>query len=254
MKSLVRVYDLGNYKNMKQRGNVLFLILIAVALFAALSYAVTQSSNPAGNNASKEQADLIAAQIVQSAAGIKFAYDRLNISGRYDQIHFDDSADNPAGTVYNGTASPGTGRTIGIFNPINGLAPPNIPEAAYSSTFGLANAAFLYVPAEVDSDANGTAENDVGTNEVDVLLRYAVLTEGVCSSINRRLKGDEAIPVFSTPTAAASTFTSLDYNLSTGTFSVSSNAFTLFLTELPVCAQLDVGPTNIQFFYAIDVK
>lgn len=63
-----------------QGGNVLFLILIAVALFAALSYAVTQSSNSAGNNASAEQAEVAAGQLIQYANLIRFGVQRLQIS------------------------------------------------------------------------------------------------------------------------------------------------------------------------------
>ncbi|PZP57490.1 MAG: hypothetical protein DI586_00195 [Micavibrio aeruginosavorus] len=63
-----------------EKGNVLFLILIAVALFAALSYAVTQSSRSGGTSATSEKADLAAAQFSQYGAQIAMAIMRLKVS------------------------------------------------------------------------------------------------------------------------------------------------------------------------------
>jgi hypothetical protein len=63
-----------------ERGNVLFLILIAVALFAALSYAVTQSTR-GGGNADSETGLITASQYLQYGAGLKVAITRMMISG-----------------------------------------------------------------------------------------------------------------------------------------------------------------------------
>jgi hypothetical protein len=54
-------------------GNVLFLILIAVALFAALSYAVTSSSRSSGAQIGADQARIMAAEIRQYASSIEQA-------------------------------------------------------------------------------------------------------------------------------------------------------------------------------------
>ena len=53
-----------------EKGNVLFLILIAVALFAALSYAVTHSSR-GGGDVDSDKARLKASQILQWHATLK---------------------------------------------------------------------------------------------------------------------------------------------------------------------------------------
>ncbi len=64
-----------------ENGNVLFLIMIAVALFAALSYAVTSSTRTSPASVSKEQAQLIASDLMQYASLMTSGIMRMRASG-----------------------------------------------------------------------------------------------------------------------------------------------------------------------------
>ena len=62
----------------KNNGNALFLILIAIALFGALSYAVTNSGR-GGGNVDKETLKLSISTLVQQAGSIKTAVTRATL-------------------------------------------------------------------------------------------------------------------------------------------------------------------------------
>ena len=78
----------------KENGNVIFIILIAVALFAALAYAVT-SSTRSGSGTSKETNTLIASTIINKAIALRTATQRMLTSGdcQIYQINFAYSGD-----------------------------------------------------------------------------------------------------------------------------------------------------------------
>lgn len=81
---------------MNRNGNALFLILIAVALFAALSYAVTNSGR-GGGGVDRETAVLQASEILQYGSSIATAITRMKIiSGCQDteiSFHYDSNND-----------------------------------------------------------------------------------------------------------------------------------------------------------------
>lgn len=81
----------GGIQRSSERGNVLFLILIAVALFAALSYAVTQSTRSGGGDAGRETTLVNSSTITQYPASVKTAIVRMIVSNgvTVDQLTFD---------------------------------------------------------------------------------------------------------------------------------------------------------------------
>ena len=103
------------------RGNILFLILLAVVLFAALSYAVTSSMRGGGKDVSDEQAQTGAAAITQYVSLIRSEVQRLmmvndcklsNLDWRDDYYKRYNGSFAYAGSASNAPVSPKTGCAI----------------------------------------------------------------------------------------------------------------------------------------------
>lgn len=104
-----------------QNGNVLFLILIAVALFAALSYSITASTRSGGGNTGSEKVDLQVSQLFQYASGIENAILRLRVSHGCDasQISFERTPFDGSDITYVNANSPANFRCH-VFHPNGG--------------------------------------------------------------------------------------------------------------------------------------
>lgn len=159
-----------------QSGNALFLILIAVALFAALSYAVTQSGRGGGATTNEDNA-LKAAQITQWGALARQAATRMILTGTPAQSI--DLCFNGASSVClslnTGVLRPCSTGAACLFAPDGGGVPIHPPNLALGATgFGL-----------YEAGANVAIEG-VGTTAGEVLMAAAV-TQQVCEQINRQL-------------------------------------------------------------------
>ena len=157
-------------KTYNQKGNVLFLILIAVALFAALSYAVTQSSRT-GGDASRETNILNAAQLTQYPVSIRTAVLRMIIDGYQDtQIAF--SKTNVGASVSD---------PLLVFNSIGGGAiyqdaPGEVMADGNDGTW------FFNMNFEIPGLGRESATSSVGN---DLIAFLPGVQADVCTRINR---------------------------------------------------------------------
>lgn len=159
-------------KTYNQKGNVLFLILIAVALFAALSYAVTQSSR-SGGDASRETNILNAAQLTQYPTSIRTAVLRLVIDGYQD-----------TNILYN---PPAAGFTAGsepfeVFATIGGGAIHQDAPVEVMQTGGINPTGIWYV--NMDFEVPNLGRNAAGITGNELTAFLPGITESVCTRIN----------------------------------------------------------------------
>jgi len=173
-------------------GNVLFLILIAVVLFAALSYAVTQSNRSGGSEVTEREL-LKGAVMAQYGISLRTSVQRMIISGvSAEDIEMHTAGGNwiPCNTGDNCIFSPEGG---GI-TPSDLAANPDVDE--YGNIWN------YFQPSD------GIDIGDMGTPAADMLLaRHIKFNEPgrkLCMQINNGL-GISGIPSASTWADAAPT-------------------------------------------------
>lgn len=171
-----------------ESGNVLFLILIAVALFAALSYAVTQSTRSGAGNTSSETNLINSAQLTQYPAGVRTSVVRMIINGvAVDELRFNDPSD--FGTANFDTPAE---RKLAVFHPNGGNATYQVPPQDVLGTV-TGQGGKWHFNGNVQIKNIGLTNGTGGTGN-DIIAWLPDVSSGVCKRMNQELGLGEEIP------------------------------------------------------------
>ena len=179
----------------KENGNALFLILIAVALFAALSYAVTQSGR-GGGGIDRETAALSASQLVQYGALAETAINRMRIASgcANNEFSFERAPFDGTDAAYVNAAANARGDFACHFYHPNGGA---MIEFDASSAAGLSTGSpevEFYGTALVLGSGTGTLDVAGRDDQTEITLFIRNMTEEACTQISREA-GLNAVPI-----------------------------------------------------------
>lgn len=163
-------------------GNILFLILIAVALFAALSYAITGSSRSGVDTISKDKAKILASRMIQFGANVEQSVNRLQLSGiPLYAIDFSHPSIN-AGNAANSNCSDDSCK---LFHASGGGAVPITDWPAEAMDAG--NPGFF----SIRFGALNFEEH--GSSLPEIVMTVMGISDEVCNEINQSLNGKPAI-------------------------------------------------------------
>ena len=197
-----------------EAGNVFFYILIAVALFAALSYAVSRNNTGSTDIFTEEQAKLAAQEIIEYGNTVANAVQKLRLRGVAEtDLGFDnDTYFRVNGVLLNpiGQNSNCTSDDCQVFKADGGNINPvlfdnlGVDDSGFSSTFGKSGHAIFRT---INVDGIGTVNNEISMELLDI-------PKQICYQINQ-LTGN----LFADSSPSES-YEPLNY---TGTFSNSTN-------------------------------
>ncbi len=180
-----------------QRGNILFLILLAVVLFAALSYAVTSSTRGGGNNANAESADAAGASIVQFLIDMQTQITRTKMvdNVKEDAFNFCTISNNSPDNIYrfnNNSANcwncnnACVGGSCVVFKPWNstGIAAQTFEK--YADSVYVADAYNANYVKGGHFTANTLIIQNVGTPSPELVGIVWGITPDICNAVNRK--------------------------------------------------------------------
>lgn len=171
------------------KGNVLFIILLAVALFAALTYAVTRGERGGVVDITPEKARTFAGQITQFATMAETTVTRLKLSNGCDlteiSFNYDSDGDGDftdADDLYNNANSP-EDHSCHVFHPDGGGIAYQAPDTTWLDS--TQSAELMY--GEWNFNLANTVE-DVGlTANGDLVVLLYYLQREICVQINDKL-------------------------------------------------------------------
>ncbi len=207
----------------RERGNVLFLILIAVVLFAALSYAIAQSGRSAGADTALETTVMMAGQITEMPAAIRQGVARMLIDGT-----------TPSAITFTGAASPNDIFYQGLAT--NVLPPPLacLPVCTVWTYVGFTD------------ETHGLFVGGVGTDAPDILSILPNVTQQVCTQVQKGL-------AFATPAPPVQDTAAFDWTVITNQISqpggLKGSATTIWAPTLTAQEFACVNNQNTSYFY-----
>lgn len=196
----------------KQRGNILFLILLAVVLFAALAYAVTSSMRGGGKDGGDEKAEAQASELFNYFSQLDATVQRMMLTGGikdYELNFYQDSADKYVyGSLDNTNCTEARCR---VFDPAGGgmigrtflsmIRAPNgnnhVPRLMYVSVLG------------------------AGTDLPDIAITLQGIKTNLCRAINKKIGLSDIL--FSSGVPAASTTIMYQFAIPVGSFPTSTS-------------------------------
>lgn len=178
----------------QQQGNILFLILISMALFAMLTFAVTDAENES-TDMDSEMAALYATQIIQYANDLKTTVARLRMINECsdEQISFaydsDGDGDVDASDYFYNASAPDKCMVFGneggnmTYDPLDAKVYVNQSSLSVTQGYGIPLFTSELEVSGIGSYCGSTSGN--GCNELVFMAHY--ITEDICRAINKKL-------------------------------------------------------------------
>lgn len=191
--------------NKNAAGNIIFIILIAIALFGGLSFALTKGFQGANETRiTKQQAKAAATAIIKYGTDIQLAISRMQLNNdcSEEQISFERAPFDGSDTLYVNPNSP-TDFSCHVFHPNGGGISYQVPSKDWLDDAQSAQGDFGYqvfvseCVNSIGSSGTGTScnaeGNDVPYSELVFFTPYLKLD--ICNSINKLLGYDESTPL-----------------------------------------------------------